>query len=188
MSCVHISTKNPDDVERIDALLRGMGYQTAVDLAEIDGDVFDFAARVARRRYKLTPREREVLFWLLTGFADEELAENCGVSKATVRWHLRNIEAKLGVEGREAILRRVLHLEEPLWLERPLCQRVALRRMVKAGEAMIAALERQDSYAITTAARALRCALVDGRREARTLDTSPDPQQTGASAPFNPSR
>ncbi len=52
----------------------------------------------------LTPREAEVLQLLAQGLADEAIAGQLQLSKATTRFHLQNIYAKLGVKGaREAI-------------------------------------------------------------------------------------
>lgn len=52
----------------------------------------------------LTPREVEVLRQLMTGRSDQAIAEHLGISRATVRYHLQHIYAKLGVRRRsEAI-------------------------------------------------------------------------------------
>lgn len=48
----------------------------------------------------LTEREREVLSLLTTGDSDRELAEALQLSESTVKFHVRNILAKLGVKNR----------------------------------------------------------------------------------------
>lgn len=48
----------------------------------------------------LTPREREVLGLLRTGATTATIAEELGISTATVRNHLQNVFAKLGVHTR----------------------------------------------------------------------------------------
>lgn len=53
----------------------------------------------------LTTREIEVLRQLTTGKPDQAISQHLGISKRTVRYHLQNIYAKLGVKRRsEAIV------------------------------------------------------------------------------------
>jgi DNA-binding NarL/FixJ family response regulator len=47
----------------------------------------------------LTPREREVLFHLANGRCRQDVAEMLHVSANTVRTHLQNLMAKLGVHS-----------------------------------------------------------------------------------------
>lgn len=58
----------------------------------------------------LTPREREVLFWISEGKRNSEVAEVMGVSQGTVKRHLENLYQKLGVENRHAAVRRALEI------------------------------------------------------------------------------
>ncbi len=51
---------------------------------------------------KLTGRERDVLRWVAEGKRNSEIASILDISKNTVRNHLENIFAKLGVETRTA--------------------------------------------------------------------------------------
>lgn len=54
----------------------------------------------------LTPREEEILGLLAKGYLTKEISDTVGVSDATVRFHLRNIYAKLHVNNRtQAILK-----------------------------------------------------------------------------------
>jgi DNA-binding NarL/FixJ family response regulator len=48
----------------------------------------------------LTARETDVLRQLTTGKSDQIIGEQLGISKRTVRYHLQNIYAKLGVKHR----------------------------------------------------------------------------------------
>jgi DNA-binding NarL/FixJ family response regulator len=60
----------------------------------------------------LTPREREVLTWLAQGAARQEVAERLHLSSNTVRTHLQNLMAKLGVHSTlEAVAMSRPHLE-----------------------------------------------------------------------------
>jgi DNA-binding CsgD family transcriptional regulator len=55
-----------------------------------------------REHNNLTPREREVLFWLTRGKSNAEIGMILGITPATVGKHLERIYPKLGVENRTA--------------------------------------------------------------------------------------
>lgn len=48
----------------------------------------------------LTPREREVLSWMVTGLSNPEIAERLVLSPVTVKFHVSNILSKLGCSSR----------------------------------------------------------------------------------------
>jgi DNA-binding response OmpR family regulator/DNA-binding CsgD family transcriptional regulator len=52
--------------------------------------------------FKLTAREAEVLYWVVKGKINRDIADIIGSSPATVKKHLERIFAKLGVETRTA--------------------------------------------------------------------------------------
>ncbi len=52
----------------------------------------------------LTEREREVIKALAQGLSNKAIAASLGISHITVRHHLTNVFAKLGVKGRQALL------------------------------------------------------------------------------------
>jgi DNA-binding CsgD family transcriptional regulator len=56
----------------------------------------------ARRRFGLTPREEQILFWVAGGKTNAEIGKILGISSATVGKHLEHIYPKLGVENRTA--------------------------------------------------------------------------------------
>jgi DNA-binding NarL/FixJ family response regulator len=61
----------------------------------------------------LTPREREVLFHLADGAGRQDVAERLNVSANTVRTHLQNLMAKLGVHSTlEAVALTRSHLDQ----------------------------------------------------------------------------
>lgn len=53
----------------------------------------------------LTPRELEIVQRLCRGLRNKEIAFQLSISEHTVKVHLRNIYAKLGVDGRLALVR-----------------------------------------------------------------------------------
>ncbi len=58
----------------------------------------------------LTPREHEVLRLLAEGLSDKEIAERLTISERTVRAHMVNLLAKLGVDSRlQALVLAVRH-------------------------------------------------------------------------------
>jgi NarL family two-component system response regulator LiaR len=58
------------------------------------------AARNPAARYQITEREREVLKLMVRGLSNNEIAAQLGVSPFTVKNHVSNILAKLGVMSR----------------------------------------------------------------------------------------
>lgn len=58
----------------------------------------------------LTPRETEILFWVAQGKTSPEIAVIVGNAPATVKKHMENIMAKLGVETRLAAALRATEL------------------------------------------------------------------------------
>ena len=58
-------------------------------------------------RPKLTRREQEIAMAALLGKSDREIADGCGIAYTTVRTHLGHVFEKLGVSGRNQLLRRL---------------------------------------------------------------------------------
>lgn len=61
---------------------------------------------------ELTTREQEVLSWVARGKTNAEIAELLWLAPSTVRKHLENVYAKLGVSTRTAAVARFLGLIE----------------------------------------------------------------------------
>ena len=61
-------------------------------------------------KVSLTARERDVLSWVARGKTNAEIAELLWLAPSTVRKHLENVYAKLGVSTRTAAVARVLGL------------------------------------------------------------------------------
>ncbi len=58
----------------------------------------------------LTPRESEVLTWMAHGLRNKEIAEQLTITERTVGFHVGNILAKLGADGRVEAIRSALAL------------------------------------------------------------------------------
>jgi two-component system, NarL family, response regulator len=79
----------------------------------------EVAARLAHypERNRLTPRELEVLQLIARGMSNKQAADAIGRTEETVKIHLKNIYAKLGVTDRTeavtlALSRGLIHLED----------------------------------------------------------------------------
>ena len=59
----------------------------------------------------LTPREREILDCLGHAMSNRQIAEHLTVSLNTVKWYVRQIYNKLGVDNREEAVGRARRLE-----------------------------------------------------------------------------
>ncbi len=70
--------------------------------------------------FKLTPKEAEVLYWVVKGKINRDIGDILGSSPMTVKKHLEHIFAKLGVETRTAaaamVMRRIQQLQ-PRWAQ-----------------------------------------------------------------------
>ena len=60
------------------------------------------------RQFNLTPREREVLEYLLQGLASKAIANRMNISPNTVKAFLRTIMIKTGASSRSAMVGRIL--------------------------------------------------------------------------------
>ncbi|MBL9137693.1 MAG: response regulator transcription factor [Verrucomicrobiales bacterium] len=56
----------------------------------------------------VSPREAEVLYWLIEGKSNADIGTILGVAEATVKKHLERVFLKLGVENRTAAIRAAL--------------------------------------------------------------------------------
>jgi DNA-binding CsgD family transcriptional regulator len=63
-------------------------------------------------RTMLTAREREILGWVARGKTNPEIARVLWISPGTVRKHLENVYAKLGVHTRTAAAARFLGFDD----------------------------------------------------------------------------
>ena len=66
----------------------------------------DGARRASALKPSLTPRERQVMEFLLRRFSNREIAEILNISERTAKFHVSNILAKLQVDSREQLVVR----------------------------------------------------------------------------------
>lgn len=60
----------------------------------------------------LTPREKEIFDYLVSGLATKEIGNKLFISEKTVRNHISNVIQKLGVKGRSQAIIELLKLKE----------------------------------------------------------------------------
>ena len=58
--------------------------------------------------YAGTRREREVVYLVLQGHANKEIADRCHITEQTVKDHLRHVYQKVGVHQRSALIARLV--------------------------------------------------------------------------------
>jgi DNA-binding NarL/FixJ family response regulator len=54
---------------------------------------------------KMTQRESEIFKLISLGFTNQQIAEHLFISRETVRWHLRSLYSKIGVDSRSGAIR-----------------------------------------------------------------------------------
>ncbi len=77
-------------VDSIAAVARGRMSLPYIDLQALTTDPFS----------ELTSRERELLTALANGWTNLQIASRIGISRNTVKYHLKNLYDKLGVSNR----------------------------------------------------------------------------------------
>jgi two-component system nitrate/nitrite response regulator NarP len=77
-------------VDTIAAVARGRISLPYIDLQSLNTDPFA----------ELTSRERELLTALANGWTNLQIASRIGISRNTVKYHLKNLYDKLGVSNR----------------------------------------------------------------------------------------
>ena len=70
----------------------------------------DFTNAAPLEALGLTPREAEVLLWIAQGKSNSDIATILETTVHTVKKHLQNLFAKLGVESRNSAMLRALEV------------------------------------------------------------------------------
>jgi len=92
-------TAPADLLKAIEEAHRG-GAPMSADIAVRVVEYFNRKGAAAAPEIHLSPREREILECLATGYLYKEIASKLDISFDTVRWHIRNIYDKLHVRSR----------------------------------------------------------------------------------------
>jgi DNA-binding CsgD family transcriptional regulator len=115
-----------------DGIAGGFGFDSFKrDFSERDKRVLDtlqphlvqlWRNAAARRRESrslaiLTPREREILLWVARGKSNREIAAVLYLAPGTVRKHLDNVYAKLGVSNRAGAVGYALSIETETFVD-----------------------------------------------------------------------
>lgn len=98
----------PRDIEA-DVLLRAARSVMAGEywIGRATAATFIDALRQKTPASKITPREQEIIRVILTGLSNQEIGKQLGISRETVKRHVRNIYDKLGVSTRMELALRV---------------------------------------------------------------------------------
>lgn len=100
-----------DDVARYVKLLVKAAEGGAQDEGAIPVLGEEEAAALARPHENLTPREIDILHFLAKGHSNKDLADRLAVSQNTVKFHLRNVFAKLDVGNRMQAVQAARHFK-----------------------------------------------------------------------------
>lgn len=85
----------------------------AVEEAQFRWKEFELG-RIARQRYsKLTPRERQIMRFIISGFLNKQTAYELGISEITIRIHRVQIMRKMGANSLADLIRSAVRLGIP---------------------------------------------------------------------------
>jgi two-component system, NarL family, nitrate/nitrite response regulator NarL len=87
-----------------------IGREKVVDLVQALRDLTTSPRdRPPDKAFGLTPREREIIFAVVGGYSDKEIAQKFSLSEDTVKHHLTNIFNKTGVSNRLELAVAAIH-------------------------------------------------------------------------------
>lgn len=93
-----IAGKNVETDQRAKAILKCV----SAHFCESVMDIFHYQLRKHKKKryYKLTPRELEVLEWIMDGKTTLDISMIFNRSERVIKWHVNNILQKLGAQSR----------------------------------------------------------------------------------------
>jgi two-component system nitrate/nitrite response regulator NarL len=87
-----------------------VGNENVSDLVQVLHSLLPSVDGAERKTFGLTPRERQVIDRVVTGYTNKDIAKEFSISEQTVKHHLTNIFDKLGVSNRlELVLFSITH-------------------------------------------------------------------------------
>src|ERR1700686_335934 len=96
---VEFLTKPFRDQELLDAIQQGLERDRARRVQEAE------VAKLRGRFESLTPRERELLPWVVSGLLNKQIADAIGASEATVKAHRSQLMRKMGASSMADLVR-----------------------------------------------------------------------------------
>jgi DNA-binding CsgD family transcriptional regulator len=108
--------EKPDRGATVTLLTGGQGEPFYVHVVPLDADDHEVAVTVRElgssmgafsSRYRLSPREAEVVELVLLGYRNRDIANTLGTSPATIKKHLTHIFDKIGVDTRTQLVARM---------------------------------------------------------------------------------
>jgi DNA-binding CsgD family transcriptional regulator len=90
------------------ALARGLSYTTRMHRPSLEGRRKGLEIQARLDRTPLTKREKEVVSLLVSGASTRQIAEQTGLTVATVHTYLKRIYSKLGVHSRVELVARMV--------------------------------------------------------------------------------
>jgi DNA-binding NarL/FixJ family response regulator len=109
--CVSLSAETALLAKAIDAVRRGglwlprhlLERRISILQSRLDAGAADFGPAPQPRVDELTERERMIAEWVGQGLTNKQIAKELGISSETVKRHVRNIFAKLGLRRRSEL-------------------------------------------------------------------------------------
>jgi FixJ family two-component response regulator len=105
---VEFLTKPFRDQDLLDAIHFALNRDRARRLQEIE------VAKLRERYESLTPREREVLPWVVSGLLSKQIADAIGATEATVKVHRSQLLRKMGANSIADLVRMAEKMGIPL--------------------------------------------------------------------------
>ena len=90
------------------ALARGLSYSSRMNRPALEGRRKGLEVQSRLDRTPLTKREKEVVSLLVSGASTRQIAEQTGLTVATVHTYLKRIYSKLGVHSRVELVARMV--------------------------------------------------------------------------------
>jgi len=99
--------KTADAVELVKGITKVLKGGTFYSL-EISGLLIESAYRRARSAPFLTPKEREVIRYVVDGYSNKEIADKMNISPRTIETHRANVLSKFNLKNTTELIKKIL--------------------------------------------------------------------------------
>jgi DNA-binding NarL/FixJ family response regulator len=99
--------KTVDTVELLKGIAKVLKGETFYSL-EISGLLIDSAYRRSRSAPFLTPKEREVIRYVIEGYSNKEIADKMNISPRTIETHRANVLGKFNLKNTTELIKKIL--------------------------------------------------------------------------------